>query len=106
MMSKMMAVALLGCASTAALKVPLQKPAVTRNTLRGDRHAVATKYGAAPEPIDNFENAQYYGPITLGTPGQPFNVVFDTGSSNLWVPGPGVAIWGHHRYHHESSSTY
>ena len=106
MMSKMMAVALLGCASTAAMKVPLQKPTVTRNTLRGDRHAVATKYGAAPEPIDNFENAQYYGPITLGTPGQPFNVVFDTGSSNLWVPGPGVAIWGHHRYHHESSSTY
>merc|ERR1712050_219125 len=58
-------------------------------------------------PIGDFQNAQYFGPIELG--GQTFTVIFDTGSSNLWVPAKNCSwhtCWFHHRYDPTKTSTY
>jgi hypothetical protein len=61
-----------------------------------------------PVVINDFENAQYYGPIAVGTPEQVFNVIFDTGSSNLWIPSLscGAACGAHPLYDNSKSTTY
>ncbi|XP_033250008.1 lysosomal aspartic protease-like [Drosophila miranda] len=63
------------------------------------------------EELGNSMNMYYYGQISIGTPPQYFNVVFDTGSSNLWIPSAqclstDVACQQHNQYNASASSTY
>uniref|UniRef100_A0A672GDU5 Cathepsin E-like n=1 Tax=Salarias fasciatus TaxID=181472 RepID=A0A672GDU5_SALFA len=52
---------------------------------------------------------EYFGEIRLGTPGQNFSVVLDTGSADLWVPSTycvSETCAVHHRFRAFDSSTF
>ncbi|XP_018523219.1 LOW QUALITY PROTEIN: napsin-A [Lates calcarifer] len=112
--------------SVAIIRVPLYKTRSLRRLMSDNGmsleqlRALAKSSGEAdgyPSPklpverLTNFMDAQYYGLISIGTPPQDFTVLFDTGSSNLWVPSIhcsflDIACWLHHRYNSKKSSTY
>jgi len=99
--------------TASAGSIPLVKQELTYNqTLQSVNVGAAqleAKYGAGGKTdivIEDFQNAQYYGEIEVGTPGQKENVIFDTGSSNLWVPNKKPFLSKHNLYDHSKSSTY
>lgn len=57
--------------------------------------------------INDFQDAQYYGTISIGTPAQEVRVIYDTGSSNLWASDIKPGLLSSHKYYdHSKSSTY
>uniref|UniRef100_A0A8B9K168 pepsin A n=1 Tax=Astyanax mexicanus TaxID=7994 RepID=A0A8B9K168_ASTMX len=66
-------------------------------------------YAVGYESMTNDADMSYYGVISIGTPPQSFVVIFDTGSSNLWVPSiycGSTACTSHHKFNPSLSSTY
>ncbi|KAH9984826.1 aspartic peptidase domain-containing protein [Russula vinacea] len=59
------------------------------------------------DPLTDDSAELWYGPLSIGTPQQDFTVVFDTGSSDLFVPSTKCdsTCLGHTLYDPSSSST-
>lgn len=94
------------------LRIPVHKVELTYQEQIESIHLGASRLGAkiggstSDVVISDYQNAQYYGEISVGTPGQKELVIFDTGSSNLWVPNKRPWFTSHNIYDHSKSSTY
>ncbi|XP_078514908.1 pepsin A-like [Lissotriton helveticus] len=116
---------LLVASAECLLKVPLRRVKSVREKLREEgklkdflmNHNIdlANKYKrhngtkVVLEPMANYFDSYYAGRMNIGTPGQDFRVLFDTGSSNLWVPSVecnSTTCLQHHRFDPALSSTF
>ncbi|XP_036308597.1 chymosin-like [Pipistrellus kuhlii] len=110
------------CHASGITRIPLHKGKSIRKALRErgllddflrtHQYSASAKYRTgkvANEPLFNYMDCQYFGKISIGTPPQEFTVIFDTGSSDLWVPSvycKSKACQKHHRFDPAKSSTF
>lgn len=90
------------------LRVPLEVK--TKPLVSPQLHSFLATNETLKLTLDNRDNMEYYGRISMGTPPQLFRVIFDTGSANTWLPSSNcpesnIACQLHSRYKaHKSKS--
>jgi len=101
----------LALASAAVHKVSLTHKPLKIDDLKTMERSVQVTYGEFGQPssivINNYQDAQYFGEISIGSPAQKVRVIYDTGSSNLWSSNQKPGLLSKHQYYdHSKSSTY
>jgi len=109
-MVKVFLATVVGVAAAGVHKVPLiHRPLKIEDRLNMQRSVKVTMEAGKTSSIviNDYQDAQYFGEISVGSPAQKMNVVYDTGSSNLWVSNIKPSILSkHHYYQHDKSSNY
>ena len=88
--------------------VPLQRVVLNKRKHTYVKHT-GKHGGKSSVVLTDWENSMYYGTISVGTPPQTFNVLYDTGSSNTWIFGSKChshTCRTHNRFDHSKSKTY
>uniref|UniRef100_A0A8C6NEX0 Uncharacterized protein n=1 Tax=Melopsittacus undulatus TaxID=13146 RepID=A0A8C6NEX0_MELUD len=97
-----------------SIRENMKEAGVLEDYLRKIKHHAAKKYPSREdfvvyEPITSHLDSSYFGEISIGDPPQNFTVLFDTGSSNLWVPSTYCktpACYNHVKFRPRESSTF
>lgn len=104
----------IACATAKPFSIDLKRERSLKDAMRlgktvaHPREYLRVSANSDPVNIHDYMGVQFYGPVLVGTPGQKFEVVYDSGSSNLWVPGAacGLSCLLKPRYNSAASSTY
>lgn len=87
--SAAIAAVLSATAADAIISVPLtHKPKTLRefHAAKERRTALRSTDGMPSVSLTDVQDMEYFGEVDIGSPAQKFTVIYDTGSSNLWVP--------------------
>ncbi|KAM6310966.1 gastricsin [Podargus strigoides] len=97
-----------------SIREKMREAGVLEDYLKKIKYDPAKKYRfsndyVVDEPMTSHLDSSYFGEISMGTPPQNFLVLFDTGSSNLWVPSTycqTAACSNHAEFNPNDSSTF